>query len=149
MMVIISFVLVLVLVVIDQLVKHWVVASVALNTAHPLLPHVLALTNLRNNGAAWSILEGQQWFFSLVTVVALAVILYLFYRWRHNPRLLLPLSFVLAGAVGNFIDRIQQGYVVDMFETLFVNFPVFNVADCCLTIGVVWLVIIIIREEEE
>lgn len=149
MMVIISFVLVLVLVVIDQLVKHWVVASVALNTAHPLLPHVLALTNLRNNGAAWSILEGQQWFFSLVTVVALAVILYLSYRWRHNPRLLLPLSFVLAGAVGNFIDRIQQGYVVDMFETLFVNFPVFNVADCCLTIGVVWLVIIIIREEEE
>ena len=149
MMVIISFVLVLVLVVIDQLVKHWVVASVVLNTAHPLLPHVLALTNLRNNGAAWSILEGQQWFFSLVTVVALAVILYLFYRWRHNPRLLLPLSFVLAGAVGNFIDRIQHGYVVDMFETLFVNFPVFNVADCCLTIGVVWLVIIIIREEEE
>ena len=149
MMVIISFVLVLVLVVIDQLVKHWVVASVALNTAHPLLPHFLALTNLRNNGAAWSILEGQQWFFSLVTVVALAVILYLFYRWRHNPRLLLPLSFVLAGAVGNFIDRIQHGYVVDMFEALFVNFPVFNVADCCLTIGVVWLVIIIIREEEE
>lgn len=149
MMVIISFVLVLVLVVIDQLVKHWVVASVALNTAHPLLPHVLALTNLRNNGAAWSILEGQQWFFSLVTVVALAVILYLFYRWRHNPRLLLPLSFILAGAVGNFIDRIQHGYVVDMFETLFMNFPVFNVADCCLTIGVIWLVIIIIREEEE
>ena len=149
MMVIISFVLALVLVVIDQLMKHWVVASVALNTAHPLLPHVLALTNLRNNGAAWSILEGQQWFFSLVTVVALAVILYLFYRWRHNPRLLLPLSFILAGAVGNFIDRIQHGYVVDMFETLFVNFPVFNVADCCLTIGVVWLVIIIIREEEE
>lgn len=149
MMVIISFVLVLVLVVIDQLVKHWVVASVVLNTAHPLLPHVLALTNLRNNGAAWSILEGQQWFFSLVTVVALAVILYLSYRRRHNPRLLLPLSFILAGAVGNFIDRIQHGYVVDMFETLFVNFPVFNVADCCLTIGVVWLVIIIIREEEE
>lgn len=149
MMVIISFVLVLVLVVIDQLVKHWVVASVALNTAHPLLPHVLALTNLRNNGAAWSILEGQQWFFSLVTVVALAVILYLSYRWRHNPRLLWPLSLILAGAVGNFIDRIQHGYVVDMFETLFVSFPVFNVADCCLTIGVVWLVIIIIREEEE
>lgn len=149
MMVIISFALALVLVAIDQLVKHWVVASVALNTAHPLLPHVLALTNLRNNGAAWSILEGQQWFFSLVTVVALAVILYLSYRRRHNPRLLLPLSFILAGAVGNFIDRIQHGYVVDMFETLFVSFPVFNVADCCLTIGVVWLVIIIIREEEE
>jgi signal peptidase II len=149
MAVIITLALALILVVIDQLVKHWVVANVALNTVHPLIPHVLALTNLRNDGAAWSILEGQQWFFSVVTVVALIVILYLFYRWRHNPHLLLPLSLILAGAVGNFIDRIQHGYVVDMFETLFMNFPVFNVADCYLTIGVVWLVIIIIREEEE
>ena len=149
MTVVISLILAIVLVALDQLVKHWVVANVALNTAHPLIPHVLALTNLLNYGAAWSILEGQQWFFSVVTVVALAVILYLFYRWRHNPRLLWPLSLILAGAVGNFIDRLQHGYVVDMFETLFMNFPVFNVADCCLTIGVVWLVIIIIREEEE
>ena len=149
MTVVISLILAIVLVALDQLVKHWVVANVALNTVHPLIPHVLALTNLRNDGAAWSILEGQQWFFSVVTVVALIVILYLFYRWRHNPHLLLPLSLILAGAVGNFIDRIQHGYVVDMFETLFMNFPVFNVADCCLTIGVVWLVIIIIREEEE
>ncbi|WP_283580162.1 signal peptidase II, partial [Ligilactobacillus aviarius] len=82
MTVVISLILAIVLVALDQLVKHWVVANVALNTAHPLIPHVLALTNLRNYGAAWSILEGQQWFFSVVTVVALAVILYLFYRWR-------------------------------------------------------------------
>ena len=149
MTVIISLALALVLVVIDQLVKHWVVANVVLNTAHPLIPHVLALTNLHNDGAAWSILEGQQWFFSVVTVVALVAILYLFYRWRNHSRLLWPLSLILAGAVGNFIDRIQHGYVVDMFETLLMNFPVFNVADCCLTIGVAWLVIIIIREEEE
>lgn len=141
-------VLVLGLVVVDQFVKHWVVANVALNASHTLVPNLLAITNLRNDGAAWSILEGQQWLFTVITIIALAVILYLFYRWRNQRAWLWPLALILAGTIGNFIDRLQNGYVVDMFELLFVNFPVFNVADCCLTIGVVWLLIIFIREDD-
>ena len=136
------------LVVADQLVKHWVSATIALNSSQPVVPNLLAITNLRNDGAAWSILEGQQWFFTVVTLIALAVLAYLFYRWRRQPRLLWPLTLILAGAIGNFIDRLQNGYVVDMFELLFINFPVFNVADVCLTVGVVWLLVIFIREEE-
>lgn len=136
------------LVVGDQLVKHWVSATIALNSSQPVVPNLLAITNLRNDGAAWSILEGQQWFFTVVTLIALAVLVYLFYRWRRQPRLLWPLTLILAGTVGNFIDRLQNGYVVDMFELLFINFPVFNVADVCLTVGVVWLLVIFIREEE-
>ena len=136
------------LVVGDQLVKHWVSATIALNSSQPVVPNLLAITNLRNDGAAWSILEGQQWFFTVVTLIALAVLVYLFYRWRWVPRLLWPLTLILAGTVGNFIDRLQNGYVVDMFELLFINFPVFNVADVCLTVGVVWLLVIFIREEE-
>ena len=142
-------ILTLVLVVLDQLVKYWVVAHIALNASRPLVPNLLALTNLHNDGAAWSILEGQQWFFTVVTILAIVVIGYLFYRWRHQAALLGPLTLIFAGTFGNFLDRVQNGYVVDMFELLFVNFPVFNVADCCLTIGVVWLLIIFIREEEE
>lgn len=137
-----------VLVGVDQLVKHWISAHIALNASQQFIPHLLALTNLRNDGAAWSILEGQQWFFTLVTLVAIVVIGYLFYRWRRQGRLLWPLTLILAGTIGNFIDRLQNGYVVDMFELLPVNFPVFNVADCCLTVGVIWLLIIFIREEE-
>ena len=136
------------LVVGDQLVKHWVSATIALNSSQPVVPNLLAITNLRNDGAAWSILEGQQRFFIVVTLIALAVLVYLFYRWRRQPRLLWPLTLILAGTVGNFIDRLQNGYVVDMFELLFINFPVFNVADVCLTVGVVWLLVIFIREEE-
>lgn len=136
------------LVVGDQLVKHWVSATIALNSSQPVVPNLLAITNLRNDGAAWSILEGQQWFFTVVTLIALAVLAYLFYRWRRQPRLLWPLTLILAGTVGNFIDRLQNGYVVDMFELLFINFPVFNVADVCLTVGVAWLLVIFIREEE-
>lgn len=141
-------ILALCLVLADQLVKHWVVAHVALNTSHTLVPNLLAITNLRNDGAAWSILEGQQWLFTVITIIALAVILYLFYRWRNQRAWLWSLALILAGTIGNFIDRLQNGYVVDMFELLFVNFPVFNVADCCLTIGVVWLLIIFIREDD-
>ena len=136
------------LVVVDQLVKHWVSATIALNSSQPVVPNLLAITNLRNDGAAWSILEGQQWFFTVVTLIALAVLAYLFYRWRRQPRLLWPLTLILAGAIGNFIDRLQNGYVVDMIELLFINFPVFNVADVCLTVGVAWLLVIFIREEE-
>lgn len=136
------------LVVGDQLVKHWVSATIALNSSQPVVPNLLAITNLRNDGAAWSILEGQQWFFTVVTLIALAVLAYLFYRWRRQPRLLWPLTLILAGAIGNFIDRLQNGYVVDMIELLFINFPVFNVADVCLTVGVAWLLVIFIREEE-
>lgn len=140
--------LAIVLVAADQVVKHLVVANVALNSNQPLVPNLLAITNLRNDGAAWSILEGQQWFFTVVTIIALLVIVYLFYRWRKHPQWLWPLTLILAGTIGNFIDRLQNGYVVDMFELLFINFPVFNVADVCLTVGVLWLLVIFIREED-
>lgn len=137
-----------VLIIADQLVKHWVVAHIAVGTSQPVLGNLLALTNLHNDGAAWSILAGQQWLFTVITIVALLAECYFVFRWRQQPRLLWPLSLIIAGTVGNFIDRLLNGYVVDMFELLFVNFPVFNVADCCLTVGVLWLLIIVIREED-
>ena len=87
-------ILTLVLVVLDQLVKYWVVAHIALNASRPLVPNLLALTNLHNDGAAWSILEGQQWFFTVVTILAIVVIGYLFYRWRHQAALLWPLTLI-------------------------------------------------------
>lgn len=144
----ISLLLVMLLVVIDQLVKYWVATTIALGASHVVIPGVLALTNLRNQGAAWSILQGQQWFFAIISVVAIAVIAYLMVRWRQQPVLMVGLSLILAGTLGNFIDRLLNGYVVDMFELLFINFPVFNVADSCLTIGVLILVIAILREDD-
>lgn len=144
----ISLLLVVALVVVDQLVKHWVATTIALGTSHVLIPGVVALTDLRNHGAAWSILQGQQWFFAIISLVAIAVVGYLMVRWRAQPALLTGLALVLAGTLGNFIDRLANGYVVDMFELLFVNFPVFNVADSCLTIGVLILIIAILREDD-
>ena len=131
----------------DQFVKYWVSANIALGTSHGFLPGLMNLTNLHNDGAAWSILEGQQWFFYLITLAAVVVLAYLMRQWRTNRWKMIALSLIMAGALGNFIDRVHQHYVVDMFELLPINFPVFNVADSCLTVGVIALIIIILKED--
>lgn len=131
----------------DQFVKYWVSANIALGTSHGFIPGLMNLTNLHNDGAAWSILEGQQWFFYLITLAAVVVLAYLMRQWRTNRWKMIVLSLIMAGALGNFIDRVHQHYVVDMFELLPINFPVFNVADSCLTVGVIALIIIILKED--
>lgn len=131
----------------DQFVKYWVSANIALGTSHGFIPGLMNLTNLHNDGAAWSILEGQQWFFYLITLAAVVVLAYLMRQWRTNRWKMIALSLIMAGALGNFIDRVHQHYVVDMFELLPINFPAFNVADSCLTVGVIALIIIILKED--
>ena len=131
----------------DQFVKYWASANIALGTSHGFIPGLMNLTNLHNDGAAWSILEGQQWFFYLITLAAVVVLAYLMRQWRTNRWKMIALSLIMAGALGNFIDRVHQHYVVDMFELLPINFPVFNVADSCLTVGVIALIIIILKED--
>ena len=131
----------------DQFVKYWVSANIALGTSHGFIPGLMNLTNLHNDGAAWSILEGQQWFFYLITLAAVVVLASLMRQWRTNRWKMIALSWIMAGALGNFIDRVHQHYVVDMFELLPINFPVFNVADSCLTVGVIALIIIILKED--
>ncbi len=85
--------------------------------------------------------------FYLITLAAVVVLAYLMRQWRTNRWKMIALSLIMAGALGNFIDRVHQHYVVDMFELLPINFPVFNVADSCLTVGVIALIIIILKED--
>ncbi|HFU3983869.1 TPA: signal peptidase II [Streptococcus suis] len=137
-----------VLIVLDQLVKAWTVANIALDTVEPFLPGFMSLAYLRNYGAAWSILENQQWFFTIVTIAAVTgLIWYYINQIQGNIWTLFSLSLMIAGALGNFIDRIRLGYVVDMFHLDFISFPVFNVADICLSVGVGILFICIMKEE--
>ncbi|HFI0121101.1 TPA: signal peptidase II [Streptococcus suis] len=137
-----------VLIVLDQLVKAWTVANIALDTVEPFLPGFMSLAYLRNYGAAWSILENQQWFFTIVTIAAVTgLIWYYIKQIQGNIWTLFSLSLMIAGALGNFIDRIRLGYVVDMFHLDFISFPVFNVADICLSVGVGILFICIMKEE--
>lgn len=137
-----------VLVGLDQLVKAWTVVNIELDTVEPFLPGFMSLAYLRNYGAAWSILQNQQWFFTIVTIVAvIGLIWYYVKQIKGGLWTLFSLTLMIAGALGNFIDRIRLGYVVDMFHLDFISFPVFNVADMCLCVGVGILFICIMKEE--
>ena len=129
-------VVILLLVGLDQLVKYLVRTGIPLGGQAPLIPHVLGLRYIQNSGAAFSILVGARWFFVVLTVVFLAVALWVLYAKKiTHPLGKWTLVLIIAGAAGNLIDRALFGYVVDMFETLFMSFPVFNVADIYVTVG--------------
>jgi len=139
--------LVILLVLADQTIKWWAASNLQLGDTITLIPGWLDLTNVHNDGAAWSMLEGLHTFFILIAIVAVGVILWLMKRnWRQTGKMI-ALSLLLAGTIGNFIDRFAQSYVVDMFELTFINFPIFNLADTCLTIGVLIYIVIILRED--
>ncbi|EUB25837.1 signal peptidase II [Streptococcus sp. AS20] len=136
------------LIALDQWVKFEIVKNIQLGEVKPFLPKILSLTYLRNTGAAFSILENQQWLFAVITLVVIgAAIWYLSKHIKGSVWLLSSLSLIIAGGIGNFIDRMRQGFVVDMFQLDFVNFAIFNVADSYLTIGVLVLIVMMLKEE--
>ncbi|HFU4116991.1 TPA: signal peptidase II [Streptococcus suis] len=137
-----------VLIGLDQLVKAWTVANIELDTVELFIPGFMSLAYLRNYGAAWSILQNQQWFFTIVTIAAVTGLIWYYVKQiKGNLWTLFSLALMIAGALGNFIDRIRLGYVVDMFHLDFISFPVFNVADMYLSVGVGILFICIMKEE--
>ena len=129
------------IVAVDQYTKYLTVASIALHADVPFLPGLLQLTYVRNTGAAFSSFEGQQWLFALVFLVFSGLVFWE-YRKKALPFTRLERWCIFAiygGGLGNMIDRIRLGYVVDMIETTFIEFPVFNVADCFITCGCILL----------
>ncbi|MBM7636072.1 signal peptidase II [Streptococcus saliviloxodontae] len=137
------------MIILDQLSKAWIVSHLQLDEVVSFLPGVFSLTHLRNYGAAFSMLQNQQWLFTVITFLVIGSALY--YLWKHfngSYWLLSGLSLIIAGGLGNFIDRLRLGYVVDMVHLDFMNFAIFNMADSYLTIGVVVLMIAFWKEEE-
>ncbi|WP_033628534.1 signal peptidase II [Enterococcus faecalis] len=133
----------------DQWSKYLTVQNISLGETKEFIPGFLSLTNLRNTGAAWSLLEGKMIFFYVITVIVSVVIIYLLIKnYKKSIWYSVGLSFVLAGAIGNFIDRVRLGYVVDMLQTDFMNFPIFNVADSTLVVGVICIFIYLILDEK-
>ena len=133
-----SIALLVVLMGADQLLKYWTVTHLALGESALLLPGVLQLTRLHNTGAAWSSFSGKTGLLAAVTVVLLAAVVYLLVKKivRH-PLGLSAAMLVLGGGIGNMIDRIFRGYVVDMFDLQFMDYPIFNLADIFVVVGVI------------
>ena len=129
--------------VLDQWTKFWVVENIPLYSQVDAIPGLFHLTYVQNTGAAFSSFEGQQWLFALIFIVFTVLVI-----WEFKTKKMGFLPFerwcivaIYAGGLGNMIDRVRLGYVVDMIETLFMDFPVFNVADCFITCGCIAMMI--------
>ena len=122
----------------DQWVKHYVTVNIPLGEAQPFLPGLVELRTVHNYGAAWSSFSGMRWLLVAVTsVIVIAVAVVLLRRIVRHPLGVAAGFLILSGGVGNIIDRVRLGYVVDMFNLLFMNYPVFNVADILVVCGAV------------
>ena len=127
----------------DQFTKYLTVTNIALHADVPFLPGFIQLTYVQNTGAAFSLFQGMQWMFVLVFLALTVLLLWEYYR-KPMPFTRLErfcLAAVYGGGLGNMIDRVRLGYVVDMIETQFMVFPVFNVADCFICCGCILLMI--------
>lgn len=145
---IIYYIIAMILIGLDQLSKYLTVQEIALGEVVSLVPNVLSLTYIRNSGAAWSILEDQMIFFYVITVVVVGALIYFLHtEGKKSPIASTGIAFIMGGAIGNFIDRLHLKYVIDMIRLEFVNFPIFNVADMALTIGVIILIGYIVYDE--
>ena len=138
-------------VVLDQITKAITVAKIALFEEIPFLPGLVDLTYVRNNGAAFSSFRGMQWMFALVFVIFTLLILWEYFKkpMGFNKFERICIAAVYGGGLGNMIDRLRMGYVVDMIETTFMEFPVFNVADIFITCGCVLLLVSLVFFNKE
>ena len=126
----------------DQWLKHYVTVNIPLGEAQPLLPGVVELRTVHNYGAAWSSFSGMRWVLVAVTsLIVLAVAAVLIRRIVRHPLGVVSGALIISGGVGNIVDRVPLGYVVDMFNLEFIHYPVFNVADCCIVVGAVLAVV--------
>ena len=150
MLITITLVMVTLLVGLDQLIKYLVITNVKPVDAVPVIDNILQFRYVENTGAAFSILSEKTWLLSLVTgVMIIGALLYLFVSKPKSKLLTTSIILVVSGGLGNLIDRIFRGYVVDFIEYLFMEYAVYNFADILVTIGAVLLVIAIFLDKGE
>lgn len=145
------YVIAVAVIAIDQLTKYIVVIQMEQGQSIELISGFLYLTSHRNAGAAFGILQGQMWLFYIATVIVVGVIVYMMITQAKESRFFgVSLGLVLGGAIGNFIDRLLEGEVVDFIDVFIFtyNFPIFNVADSALVIGVGMMMVYFILEEK-
>lgn len=154
--VIISIVAMIVLVVADQVSKYLVVNNMKLHDSIEIIPGIFQFTYIHNDGAAFGSLDNARWVFMILSTVAIiAIFVYLFWKKPKNIIQLSALTLIVAGGIGNMIDRVRLGYVIDFIDFCAVPaiWPwIFNVADSCVTIGCVmlafWMILEIIKESK-
>ena len=140
--------IVLIIIVLDQISKYWVINNIGLTDSVTVIPNVIDFVYVKNTGAAFSFLADKTYgiiILSCVSIVfCIGVIWFMIKKKPQNKLLTISLALMLSGALGNVIDRVFRGYVVDFIEATFINFPVFNIADIAITFGAILVIIFIL-----
>lgn len=134
----VAFAIMSVIVIIDQLIKKWVVFSIKPIASVSIIKGILNFTYVENYGAAYSLFQNKRWFLIILTsVLLIGIMYYIFSKKTTDKTVIICSSMIIGGGIGNLIDRVLMGYVVDFIDvTPLFNFPVFNFADCCVVVGV-------------
>lgn len=140
---------IIILTALDQLVKHLISTNFQVGQTRKIIDGVFQLNYVQNRGAAWGSFSGKIVFLLAITFVILLAAIYVYIRLAGNQEkkytpFRISLVFLISGAVGNMIDRVARGYVVDMFDFCLINFPVFNVADIFVTCSFIVIVILVL-----
>ena len=146
-----NYALIVFVILIDQWTKWLVVNKMDVTESIPIIENFFYITSHRNEGAAWGILQGQMGLFYFITIVVVIGLVYLLHKYSDESKLMaISLSLFLAGAIGNFIDRLLQQSVVDFldFYIFTYNYPIFNIADSALVIGAILMIIAMFLEEK-
>ena len=129
------FVFAALVVLLDQFIKRWVLLTLPLHESASLIPGIIGLTHVQNSGAAFGILSNQRWLLTAIAFFAILLLIAILLRYDEGFWGTLGLSAVLGGAIGNLVDRLAYGHVIDIFDFQFTNFAIFNIADIFITLG--------------
>ncbi|MFA5577665.1 MAG: signal peptidase II [Tissierellaceae bacterium] len=148
------FILSVIIIVLDQLTKNWAVNTLKGIKPYIIIPDFFRLVYVENFGAAFGILQNKKWIFIVITfTVIVAILLFLMKNYYNMNRLMrISIAMLLGGAIGNFIDRIRHGYVVDFFSFRLFNiyeYPVFNVADIFIVVGTIAIMALVLFDSYE
>lgn len=144
-MVIIALITTLVLIGVDQAIKLWALDTLTRVDTIPLIQDVLHFTYVENTGAAFSIFKDKKWFIIIITTaIAIGMIVLLLSKKLNHNLAIWSVSLIIAGGIGNIIDRVGRGFVIDYIDFRLIHFAVFNFADCCVVIGTILLAVYIL-----
>lgn len=140
----------LIVIIVDQILKSIVNRSILLNHHIKIINHFFYISHVHNEGAAWSIMSGNRVFLIMIAIISIIVVYKVFMEKSElNKYNIFVYSLLLGGIIGNLIDRIIYGYVIDYIELIFGNYhyPIFNLADICIVISIILIIVKSIQEE--
>lgn len=135
--------IVLLVTVLDQVIKFFIETNIYRESI-TIIENIFSFTYLENYGAAWGIFSEESWFLTVITPILLLAIIYYLYKFKRGKYEMIICGLIVGGALGNYIDRLFRGYVVDYID--FKVWPVFNFADICIVIGCILFSINLLRE---